>query len=345
MTMVSLSPGLMFGPHGMHRRSEYRASSPSHQALDGAKHGEAQCVRFLESGKIITKVAINVYSRIGTPPAYNVGIQTVSGDDPTGNPYGGGAMEAYNFATANLHIITLSTPPTTTRGDKAAIVVESGATPPDGSNYIKACIVNYDNWLSDYTMARYRIGGSWGTTLGGQGQAGAAPSVPGMLALHAVRNYFVDYGATGGVEWGNKIIMPFNARARGIWTYNKRHGGGYWRTYLVDSGLSVLFQAGSHFEKITSPNNGDFFCLFPSPITLVKNETYYITTSCASLSYYASYPDMGVDVANGDHRYSHPWARYCTLVNRAGYSGAYTEYDGRFTLAGFILDQIDMEDV
>lgn len=87
----------------------------------------------------ITDVGFLVSAKVGTPPAYNVGIVTLdSSGKPTTTVYGGSAITAYTpSGTAPYWVwVTLDTAATANAGDYAAAHVYPSGTAPDGSNYM-----------------------------------------------------------------------------------------------------------------------------------------------------------------------------------------------------------------
>jgi hypothetical protein len=85
----------------------------------------------------LDRIGINVTTRTGTPPAYNVGFVTLDASyNPTLTADGSSAAQSVTFATTGMQWITLTTPLVVAAGQIACVRIWPGTTAPDASNFV-----------------------------------------------------------------------------------------------------------------------------------------------------------------------------------------------------------------
>ena len=142
-TVLALPNLVPWGP-----LSDCRIGAQGNQVdLNDANDRQAGWWRVPKTG-VVTHVGVRVNRVYGTPPSHNIGLVTVDADgDPTETPYGGSANTTGTFGTATSTItwwwFQLATPANAVKGELCAVMVWPGATPPDGSNYIR---VMFPGW-------------------------------------------------------------------------------------------------------------------------------------------------------------------------------------------------------
>lgn len=109
--------------------------SGSSYTLDDADDSIGMIFSIPKDG-IITDVGVYCALVTGNPPAYNIGLVTVtpSTGAPTSTPYGGSAGATKDFTLAQWEWVTLPTPATAVRGDQVSLRIWPTGTPPDVSN-------------------------------------------------------------------------------------------------------------------------------------------------------------------------------------------------------------------
>lgn len=86
----------------------------------------------------VTAIGVDVLSITGNPPPYSVALTGLNAfGQPDLLPFGGSAIEAYDFTATGMVWVTLTTPAAVTAGDLVAACVWSGGVAPDAGNCIE----------------------------------------------------------------------------------------------------------------------------------------------------------------------------------------------------------------
>lgn len=125
---------MLWGPAALGYWRE-SAAGLSGYALDDSNDAMAQVFVIPRSGTI-TKIGMYCTAVTGNPPAYNVGLVTISAATgfPSTSAYGGSALTTYDFTAAGWVWIDLPTPATAVAGEFAAVHIWPPASAPDSSN-------------------------------------------------------------------------------------------------------------------------------------------------------------------------------------------------------------------
>jgi len=160
------TPKIHFGPASLGEMPNFsNLLSINVYFLDDANDKIGQVFIAPKTG-IITDVGFMHEASVGSPPDYQVSIETVTtGRFPSGTPFGGSVATSFTPGTPGWRWITLSTPASVTIGDVFSAVVGPTGVAPNGSNYIRVCDhaigQGYLQTFS-YFSSLWRREGSWG---------------------------------------------------------------------------------------------------------------------------------------------------------------------------------------
>jgi|MudIll2142460700_1097286.scaffolds.fasta_scaffold05488_3 hypothetical protein len=223
---------------------------------------------------IITHVGFGVYAVVGNPPAYNVGVVTISGGFPSSTPYGGSSIESVDYTTSGWTWTSLGTPATANMGDIFAVRIWPGATIPDTSNYIRVFGDNLIN-LNFPVYARYAT--SWATLQG-------PPAIAFKYNTGRIVGYPIIYGGGEYInsestpdEVGCRFSVPIDMKCSGIRVMIQVDYGAdsFYQVVLYDSADNIL--ASSTINSISTYSFGLTDIMLDAEVQLTTG-TYYRAT-------------------------------------------------------------------
>lgn len=136
--------------------------SPVTQIVDAAGEGVASMFKAPQAG-VLDRVIFRTVSINGTPPTYQVRIETVDASGlPTGTLVAAGATQTFPPTATTWHTLTLGTPPTLVAGTYYAVVVtDDGVTAPDGTDNATFLVRSSGAGGASHPHAAINTGAGW----------------------------------------------------------------------------------------------------------------------------------------------------------------------------------------
>jgi hypothetical protein len=171
----------------------------------------------LEKTATISGVGMYLIDIIGSPPDYQLGVVTVSGQSGSGEAYpsdtlyGGGSWQTFDSVAigSGWSWINLNDQVSGTRGDHIAVVVKPTGSAPDTSNYVE--INDESTWYSS-NPSRWRFNTSW-TRYNFMPPAGIKYTDGTFLGIPSVASNYTTFASPA--EWGLEFKLPVGATCIG----------------------------------------------------------------------------------------------------------------------------------
>lgn len=292
------------------------------------------------SGNSLSKVGFFVVS-CSANATVDVRIETVGADgNPTGTLVSAGANVNHNITTAMTNAwqeVTLGTAAAVTPGQLIAVVVSNTVsagtfivgTPANATGQFQMpyCDVFTASWsktTANTLLSAVQIDGAWA-------------NVPAIIPATALTQ--AAFGSTSSPdERGNKITLPFAARAVGIWAlnaYTNTSSAFNYKVYDPD-GVALVDEAWDADYRSSLNSNGRTTFYFDSPVTLARNQPYRISivpssTNTVSLS--------RITVNASEYMNAMDLGSNCIETTRTD-AGAWTDIDTSRLLMGWVLDRV-----
>ena len=279
---------------------------------------------------------------ITTPQTIRASLQACGTSDgnPTGtilgatnNGFGAVASPASN----TWYNVTLGESVAVTAGDPLAMVFDWPGTQgllfltvpnqwgQNGQPYVSRFTSSWQTKLSQIISAAVRY------------TSGAWPLIGHLPMLTATGNQTYNHSNSPS-EYGNAIVLPFNARAVGAWWMGNPTINADAYTINLYSGTTVLSTYTGNPE-ITAGTNAAFRNSFFAPVTLAAGSTYYLglTPNPSTATTVTLY---GTAVSAAAHLGAWPGGTNVYQCSRTG-SGAWSTLNTTRMAIGLLLDQVD----
>lgn len=279
---------------------------------------------------IIDSVGVQVTNVYGTPPTYSVGIYEADGT----TLLGGSAAEEFNLATVGVTWCTLATPATVSAGELFRVKIQPGATPPDGSNYVRIAVsrsnVSWNNPISpQYTTGATNTGAS----LSIRYDDGTA-----YLPLPDGNSSGDVYPTSTPDEYGNRFSVPFDCEC----------SGAMFALYVgrVNAVLTFTLYDASDTELVATTvtsnsyiDTGGIWWVPWDTVSLIANAVYRITCKPTVYNVYFTINKM----KSAADRAWWPEGERWQLTTRTD-SGGWTDSTTDLLACCLVLDQITLPD-
>lgn len=286
-TVITLSPTL-WGPLNKISCSDTAATMTSYSLDSGGKLVAANII--VPKTGTIDKIWVNITSRVGTPPAYNIGIFTVDSiSHATTTLFGGSAAESVTFAGTGGAWYTLSTPAAVVANDVVAAKIYAGGVAPDGSNYVGVC-----RHASGTAWSIYRLfhvsnytGASWAQDpyFGGLG----LQYNDGEILLPAVISHGTAIQSdTSPDEVGCLFTVPMTCTCIGAaWVSHHSNMGTVDATITLYAGSTPIATVSYDNSKDSLPlnNQAGREVIWDTPVVLSPGTTYRLTVTATTATY------------------------------------------------------------
>lgn len=303
--------------------------------LDAAGEKVAYILYVPQDGTI-THVTFRV-AALTTAQTLRVSLQTLDASgNPSGTLYGGSTAGTQASPTANTwYRVALGTGATAVGGDRIAIVVEWDATAGNlqiATYFSPAAFGPQMTYIDEYTT------GAWvktRTRLGIFALDYSGTYYPLIAApITAATEAYTD--STANDERGNRISLPFKARAIGAWMHGQiisTAGSGQIKLY----GETTESVSLSYATLAAATDYYTHFVWFANPVTLNANTTYRLTLRATHASEF-----VGVIVGTATTAATlgaFDWGT-STYYTARGNDGAWTDTNTKVALMGLIFDQL-----
>lgn len=220
---------------------------------------------------------------VTTSNALTVGIQTLTGDAPSGSAYGGSAAGSQaTVATDTYYEVTLATPAAATRGDWVAVVIQFTAWTTGNLN-----IVANEAWFNQNFPYVSHFTAAWAK--GGKHPCGHVRyddgTYPQIFAVPSAAWSFPSYDTgTTPDERGLKFKVPISCAIKGAWC-RVGPGTGGWSLILYDSdGTTALTTQAVAATASFGTGNDPIRVLFDADVILAPNVFYRLAVLPTSLT-------------------------------------------------------------
>ena len=271
---------VLHGPAALFERASVWTVSAASLTLNDADNSVAWTFMAPKTGTIDT-VGLVIVTRTGTPPAYNVGLVTIDASGyPTTTPFGGSAIESYNFTTTGWVWVTLATPASVTAGDIVTVRVWPGATPPDASNSVRTGCAWQGAVGTIPRFIRYTTAWSYDASMGQWGPWAVRYSDGTIYGVPSTSKDNTAFDSvTSPDEMGCLFQLPFNATCVGVrMSFDTVDASQNIEVRLYDSdGSTVLASIVVTDVDSIAPGVPDVLDFFWSGVALLKNTNYRVT--------------------------------------------------------------------